>query len=149
MGSETEQAGSPVRVRLRLPRFVAGLHPALEQALQPSDSPLTRPASAEHDAVLAVLQSLAACEGGGGLRSSSSPGGLGDKGSSGDASGGSGGGPLQIGGQLLVLLSADSAALGLLREGELAAHKVLTGYTVRRKQGKAQLTYQREGGGEC
>lgn len=54
-----------------------------------------------------------------------------------------------IGSQLVVLLSADSAALGMFREGRLVLHKVLTGYTVRRKRGKAQATYQRQGGGAC
>ncbi len=58
------------------------------------------------------------------------------------------GSSFQIGSQLLVLLSADSAALGIFQDGRLVQHKVLTGYTVRRKQGKAQLTYGRQGGGE-
>ena len=56
--------------------------------------------------------------------------------------------PLTIGSQLLVLLSADSAALALYSEGELQQHNVHTGYTVRRQQGKAQATYERQGGGE-
>lgn len=54
-----------------------------------------------------------------------------------------------IGSQLVVLLSADSAALAIYQEGELARHRVHTGYTVRRQQGKAQTAYQRQGGGEC
>lgn len=53
----------------------------------------------------------------------------------------------QCGSQLVVLLAADAAALGLWRNGALVQHKVLTGYTSRRKQGKAQLTYVRSGGG--
>lgn len=42
-----------------------------------------------------------------------------------------------------MLLSADSAALGVWRDGEMVRHKCLTGYTVRRKAGIAQLTYLR------
>jgi hypothetical protein len=38
---------------------------------------------------------------------------------------------ISTGKQLVVLLSADSAALGLWCEGQLVRHKVLTGYTVR------------------
>lgn len=56
--------------------------------------------------------------------------------------------PFSIGSQLLVLLSADSAALAMYSEGHLVRHKVHTGYTVRRQQGKAQATYERQGGGE-
>lgn len=114
-------------LRLQLPRAVAGLFPELEQVLQPSDSPLPRPASAQHDAALGVLLSLA-------QHAAAQPA-------------GSGSSSFQLGTQLLVLLSADSVALGLLQEGCLTQHKVLTGYTVRRKQGKAQLTYERQGGG--
>ncbi|CAD7696058.1 unnamed protein product [Ostreobium quekettii] len=52
-----------------------------------------------------------------------------------------------IGCQLVVLLSAESAALGLWEDGSLKEHKVLRGYTVRKQQGKAQATYERRGGG--
>ncbi|KAL4458987.1 hypothetical protein ABPG75_013852 [Micractinium tetrahymenae] len=75
------------------------------------------------------------------------------RGDSWDAGSGGGGGSssrdqrFSIGSQLLVLLSADSAALELYQEGELIRHRVHTGYTVRRQQGKAQATYQRQGGG--
>ena len=44
---------------------------------------------------------------------------------------------------MAVLLSADSAVLGIWDDGVLLRHKVITGYTVRRKAGKAQLTYLR------
>mmetsp|Transcript_19599 Transcript_19599/g.42523 ORF Transcript_19599/g.42523 Transcript_19599/m.42523 type:complete len:452 (-) Transcript_19599:550-1905(-) len=48
---------------------------------------------------------------------------------------------------LMVLLSHDSAALGLWdASGQLVRSKVLTGYTIRRKQGKAQASYERQGG---
>lgn len=43
---------------------------------------------------------------------------------------------------------ADAAAIGIWRNGRLLRHRVLTGYTVRKQQGKAQLSYQRQGGGE-
>eukprot|EP00873_Tetraselmis_striata_P037140 jgi/Tetstr1/457404/TSEL_044006.t1 len=49
---------------------------------------------------------------------------------------------------LIVLLAADSAALGLVdASGRLVRHKVLTGYTVRAKRGKSQLYYMQRGGG--
>lgn len=54
---------------------------------------------------------------------------------------------LNIGHTALVLLSADSAALGLWERGSLVTHKVLTGYTVRRKQGAAQAVHEQRGGG--
>ena len=44
---------------------------------------------------------------------------------------------------LVALLSADSAALAVCRGGVVTRHKVLTGYTTRKKQGKAQLTHMR------
>lgn len=134
--------GGRAMIKLQLPRVVAGLFRELEEALQPWDSPLPRPADAEHQAVLGVLRSLAqhAQQGGWGGAASS--------GAASTALDGTGSCPFQIGSQLLVLLSADSAALGILEEGRLVQHKVLTGYTVRRKQGKAQLTYERQGGGE-
>ena len=44
---------------------------------------------------------------------------------------------------LAVLLSADSAALAVWKDGEIIRQKCLTGYTVRKKAGKAQLTYLR------
>ena len=44
---------------------------------------------------------------------------------------------------IAVLLTADSAALGVWRDGTLSKHKCYTGYTVRRKAGKAQMTYLR------
>lgn len=53
---------------------------------------------------------------------------------------------LHLGSALFVLLSADSAALGLWRDGRLARHKVLTGYTVRRKQGGSQAAFEARGG---
>lgn len=52
-------------------------------------------------------------------------------------------GVTRCGRHLAVLLSADSAVLGVWDDGVLARHKVITGYTVRRKAGKAQLTYLR------
>lgn len=55
-------------------------------------------------------------------------------------------GAVRCGRQLAVLLSADSAALGVWQDGVLERHKVLTGYTVRRKAGKAQLTHLRRWG---
>ena len=55
--------------------------------------------------------------------------------------------PLQLGKQAMVLLSADSIALAIWEDDELIKHKVLTGYTIRRSQGKSQLTYMRQGGG--
>ncbi len=52
------------------------------------------------------------------------------------------------GSQLIALLSADSAALALVRNGEVCRHKVLTGYTVRKnRNGKAQLTHKRSSPG--
>ena len=48
---------------------------------------------------------------------------------------------------LIALLVADAAAIGIWRNGHLLRHRVLTGYTVRKQQGKAQLSYQRQGGG--
>ncbi|KAK9862980.1 hypothetical protein WJX84_005406 [Apatococcus fuscideae] len=47
----------------------------------------------------------------------------------------------------IALLAADAAALGVWRNGDLLRHRVLTGYTVRKQQGKAQMAYQRQGGG--
>eukprot|EP00850_Spirogloea_muscicola_P005691 SM000026S08940 [mRNA] locus=s26:643281:645606:+ [translate_table: standard] len=47
---------------------------------------------------------------------------------------------------LLVLLAADSAALGTFSDGQLVAHKVVTAYTIRAKQGKSQLKHLRQGG---
>ena len=44
---------------------------------------------------------------------------------------------------LAVLLSADSAALAVGKNGDIVRQKCLTGYTVRKKAGKAQLTYLR------
>ena len=55
-------------------------------------------------------------------------------------------GAVRCGAQLAVLLSADSAALGMWRDGVLERHKVLTGYTIRRSAGKAQLTHLRRWG---
>ncbi|GMH36775.1 hypothetical protein BSKO_04648 [Bryopsis sp. KO-2023] len=54
-----------------------------------------------------------------------------------------------LGLQLLVFVSAESVALGLIDEGTLSRHKVLKGYTVRKSQGRAQLTHERrkDGGG--
>ena len=50
---------------------------------------------------------------------------------------------------LIALLVADAAAIGIWRNGALLRHRVLTGYTVRKQQGKAQQAYQRQGGGEA
>lgn len=50
------------------------------------------------------------------------------------------------GSQLLALLCADSAALGVFADGALVKHKVITAYTVRAQQGKAQLQHLRQGG---
>ncbi|KXZ41914.1 hypothetical protein GPECTOR_244g595 [Gonium pectorale] len=47
----------------------------------------------------------------------------------------------------LVLLSADSAALGVWCGWRLVRHKVLTGYTVRHSAGGSQARYERRGGG--
>eukprot|EP00850_Spirogloea_muscicola_P002858 SM000011S19036 [mRNA] locus=s11:521842:524216:+ [translate_table: standard] len=47
---------------------------------------------------------------------------------------------------VLVLLAADSAALGIFSDGQLVAHKVVTAYTIRAKQGKSQLKHLRQGG---
>lgn len=47
----------------------------------------------------------------------------------------------------IALLSADSAALAVCQGGAITRHKVLTGYTVRKKQGKAQLTHMRSSPG--
>ncbi|KAG2487975.1 hypothetical protein HYH03_013415 [Edaphochlamys debaryana] len=46
----------------------------------------------------------------------------------------------------LVLLSADSAALAVWAGGRLAAHRVLTGYTVRHSAGGSQARRDRRGG---
>ncbi|KAK9811367.1 hypothetical protein WJX72_002656 [[Myrmecia] bisecta] len=56
-------------------------------------------------------------------------------------------GKVRCGMQLITCLSHESAALGIWREGQLVRHKVIRGYTVRRTQGKAQLTYIQGGGG--
>lgn len=58
------------------------------------------------------------------------------------------GSELSLGKQLMVLLSADSVALAMWSDDDaLIRHKVLTGYTTRRQQGKSQLSYLRQGGG--
>ena len=54
---------------------------------------------------------------------------------------------ISLGKQLMVLLSADSVALALWSDNELIRHKIYTGYTIRKKQGKSQLTHLRQGGG--
>jgi hypothetical protein len=52
-------------------------------------------------------------------------------------------GPMRVGRHVFVLLSADSAVLGSWLDGVLDKHKVFTGYTVRRSQGKSQLAHMR------
>lgn len=108
--------------KLLLPRCLEGAHPALFAAHQPRDaSPLPISAEEEQQRLLHALRCLAAPQ------------------------------PSPTAGHnsLLVLLSADSAALAMYSgEGQLQRHRVLTGYTVRRQQGKAQATYERQGGGE-
>ncbi len=49
---------------------------------------------------------------------------------------------------LIVLLAADAAAVGVWQDGSMVRHRCLTGYTVRKQQGKAQASYQRQGGGQ-
>ncbi len=132
-----EDSGSGAAVaRLALPRLLAGSSccASLWASSSASDvSPLTIFPEAEEQQLRQALAALAALHGGGGSCSSSS----------------SSSGPSSIGSQLLVLLSADSAALALYSKGQLLLHKVHTGYTVRRQQGKAQATYERQGGGEA
>ncbi|KAH8945012.1 hypothetical protein BDL97_12G017300 [Sphagnum fallax] len=47
---------------------------------------------------------------------------------------------------LLALVSSSAAALGVFHDDVLVLHKVVTAYTVRAKQGKAQLHYLSQGG---
>jgi hypothetical protein len=42
---------------------------------------------------------------------------------------------------LIILMQAGNAALGYFEEGEVVEHKVIRKYMVRKKQGKAQITY--------
>lgn len=42
---------------------------------------------------------------------------------------------------LMILMQAGNAALGYFEEGEVIEHKVIRKYMVRKKQGKAQITY--------
>ncbi len=51
-----------------------------------------------------------------------------------------------VGSQLLILIQAGAAALGIWKDGELCQHKVITKYMVRKKQGKAQITYMNQKG---
>lgn len=142
-------AGQPL-VRLRLPRVLAGAQPLLFGTRAGASlqlhlnggwpSPLHTKPEEESRSLLQALRHLAQqqpaaaaidswdCGGSSGQAALHSP---------------------SIGSQLLVLLSADSAALAIYQEGELVRHRVHTGYTVRRQQGKAQATYQRQGGGGC
>ena len=141
--------GGGLVARLEVPLVLAGTHPDLfvcEEQL----SPLPPRPEAEHQRLLQALARLAG-SGGTSDSSSSSNDSSGGGSSGGSSSGGSntalGREQPQIGSQLLVLLSADSAALALYSQGQLARHKVLTGYTVRKRQGKAQAGYERQGGG--
>lgn len=118
---------------LALPRLLAGTTCCAglwADSSAAAASPLSVRPEAEEQQLRQALAALAALDGGGGNTSSSRE-------------------PLSIGSQLLVLLSADSAALAIYSEGQLLRHKVHTGYTVRRQQGKAQATYERQGGGEA
>lgn len=47
---------------------------------------------------------------------------------------------------ILLLIRAGQAALGFVEDNELLCHKVIRKYMVRKKQGKAQLTYLRQKG---
>lgn len=128
-------SGSGPAARLELPRVLEGAHPALFAPAQQGASPLPVSPAAEQRRLLDALAALAAGAGQGGeaLDPTAEPA----------PACGSG----LLGQQLLVLLSADSAALAMYSGGALSRHKVLTGYTVRRQQGKAQAAYQRQGGG--
>ena len=103
--------------RLALPRLLEPAAPALFASTSVQPSHLMPPPGPEQQRLRGALAALA------------------------------GGGAPSVGAQLLVLLSADSAVLALAREGKLERHRVLTGYTVRRSQGKAQATHLRQGGG--
>lgn len=48
--------------------------------------------------------------------------------------------------EFALLIRAGAAAMGIWKDGELRAHKVITKYMVRKKQGKAQLTYLKQKG---
>lgn len=50
--------------------------------------------------------------------------------------------------QVVALLSADSVVLAVISGAQITRHKVLTGYTVRKQQGKAQLTHMRSSPGK-
>lgn len=154
----TRGDGQPPATRLILPRVLAGSCPGLflDSLTHPQSqpSPLTVSPERASQQICEALQWLAAQQLR--LRSNGGSSGKGSHSSSGDGSvelreeegQQQQQAQLSIGSQLVVLLSADSAALALFQEGELARHRMLTGYTVRKQQGKAQATYQRQGGGE-
>ncbi|MBN2694680.1 hypothetical protein JXR93_08460 [bacterium] len=52
----------------------------------------------------------------------------------------------QIGNYLVLLIEAGQASCGYFKDDELLAHKVFRGYMVRKKQGKAQITYLKQKG---
>lgn len=54
--------------------------------------------------------------------------------------------PSELGKQLLLLVRAGAAAMGIWENGTLRRHKVITKYMVRKKQGKAQITYANKKG---
>lgn len=130
-------SGAPV-AKLALPRLLAGsscCSSLWASSSAAEASPLTVLPEAEEQQLRQMLAALAA---------------FADDCSSTPSSGGSSRSePFGSGSQLLVLLSADSAALAVYSEGQLVRLKVHTGYTVRRQQGKAQATYERQGGGEA
>lgn len=144
-GSASEQPS----VRLELPRVLAGAHPLLfrtrsgaslpHQSMGGWPSPVRATPEEDSRGLLHALRHLAEQRHGRAAFDSWDCGG----------SSGQGVHSPSIGSQLLVLLSAVSAALAVYREGELVRHRVHTGYTVRRQQGKAQAAYQRQGGGKC
>ena len=70
-------------------------------------------------------------------------------GGAGDAGGGGAGPPagFEAGTVVVVLASSESVAMGVWVRGRLTDHKVLRGYTVRKKQGRSQLSHLRGGGG--
>lgn len=54
--------------------------------------------------------------------------------------------PLEVPSYLILLIRAGHAALGFSQNGILIHHKIIKKYMVRKKQGKAQLTYQAQRG---
>ncbi len=47
---------------------------------------------------------------------------------------------------LIILMRAGDAAIGYISEGKIAYHKTISKYMVRKKQGKAQITYLKKKG---